>query len=222
MKKSKTVKVIKFTNMVTIVILFLTSLISGCASIVNSISGHPPKSKEIMSSLFSDSPGITEESKLKNELKLSTGAENLYYFFAQVYPLTNGLIILEAKEKSRKAMEDEAASQKRVNKELDLYSKNTSCFVFFVATSGIEESRFKNFVAKLEDASGKAIDLTFLNTNDVDSVPTPVHDTVYPVWQNYSIACSSKIDFTRGFKIHINNLLVKDSPKQTLEWKIKK
>lgn len=127
------------------------------------------------------------------------------YYFVTSYPYTEPLIRATEGERSKKNLDRPDQAKTSLDISLKSLSADKTCFMLGVFTRAIGDGEFKFWKAKVEDSDGKILDASILNVSGVRSVPSSV-DAIsghgYD-WHNNTTVCSSKIDLSKPFKLHI-------------------
>lgn len=174
--------------------LFMSLIFLGGCSTASS------SGKSKASALTGDTTSSSEE--LRSALKRGDNSLTGGYEVTATL-LTESLIRKEEMEKAHKNMDTKETMDRNIQKELSLIDTNT-CFSINVSSYSLENSSFKNWVAKLKTSSGEIIDVTLRNVRGVESVPEPFKDMQGRTWHNNTIACSSKVpQIEKGFSLYL-------------------
>lgn len=212
----------------TLLVLVATSLLFGCA-------GAPPAGRPVRKEVFDDeihSLGSYEEMEkdLTRSQCLGCGFMDsfslvkTYATYVETHPVTRKLIEAHEREEGKRKLDSSEVISKNITTYTDALTKNNTCFEFVVSTSGdIESAQFKNWSAKLEDASGTLYPITFKNLAGVESVPASkrLFGGAF-VWINTSNGCvDKKVALDKGFKIHaFPPSWYGDSAQKTMVWTV--
>lgn len=203
--------------MKTIFLILIALYISACSSFPQ---------KRILEEKYLSNQLIPNEKYDDLKKKLSVGVNNVTAgYSAEVTLLTESLLTAEATEKGKKNMDSEQVTQKNIKEQLELFTKDKTCFSFSIHTYSLPEAKFSNWVGKLKDSGETLKEITFNNTTGVQSVPSTYQDIHGRNWHNFSFGCTSKIEASKGFKVYLIPQLktnATDDGKTEFTWELKK
>lgn len=194
----------------------LTAGLSGCASLL------------LPGLRSADAAAPLNLSNLKNqkdrpygeiEKELTRGNVATGHYKIESTLWVDSLIEAEETQRGRKQMDDQEKTDKKIADLKAVYTKDKTCFNISVQTYSIDTAKFEYWTAKLEDHEGNKHEVTFTNTDGVESVPTSIYSR-HDVWRwlNVSQACGPKLPLEKGIKLHLISTLMNDAPVTTLEW----
>lgn len=162
-----------------------------------------PSKKTIDSKLLSGQVADKKASDIEKALTLGANQLSAGYS-AEATLITESLIVAQETEKGKMNMEPETKVKESIKEGLASFIDKKTCFLVKVHTYSIERAQFKYWVAKVKDASGILIELTFTNTKGVGSVPSTYSDINGRNWHNLSYACSNQsINTTKTFTLYL-------------------
>lgn len=177
---------------------------------------------------------ISEGSKIEANLLRGTRTDTQ---IVHVVPYTQPLIYAEQSEEARKQGLDSVATEKLINEQLNLLTKDKQYFRMIITAPSYPRIDAKYIHGELVDSYGKSFPIHIevgtrseATTVSTYSMPGYVSNGYYYQGTSFStvnnttvagflFSVDTKVDFTQSFKINMDLRYDKDAKPFTLEWK---